>query len=149
MNECAVYTIEEVAQMLGVGRSTAYDAARRGELPVVRLGRRLLVPRARLNEFLGINKANGSGTGAIPRKRTGAKLGRRSRRVAPASNSPLGRTSPAGALDQLGVEPGRFDDEAPRARQGFGSVTSTEGRDTRSGPYGSGDASGLVHRSAA
>ncbi len=75
MNERAVYTIEEAAQMLGVGRSTAYDAARRGELPVVRLGRRLLVPRARLNELLGINKANGSGTGADSPKENGGEVG--------------------------------------------------------------------------
>lgn len=51
--ERATYTIEEVASILGVGRSTAYDAARRGEIPTVRLGRRLLVPKAKLDEMLG------------------------------------------------------------------------------------------------
>ena len=61
-----VYTIEQVAQMLGVGRSTAYDAARRGELPVVRLGRRLLVPKARLGELLGIEVAEQTATGTNP-----------------------------------------------------------------------------------
>ena len=40
-------TIEEAAQLLGIGRQSAYQAARAGELPTIRLGRRMLVPRAR------------------------------------------------------------------------------------------------------
>jgi excisionase family DNA binding protein len=40
----ATITIEQAAQLLGLGRTAAYDAARRGELPTRRLGRRLLVP---------------------------------------------------------------------------------------------------------
>lgn len=46
-------SIEEAAQVLGVSRGLAYEAARRGELPTIRLGRRLLVPTARLREMLG------------------------------------------------------------------------------------------------
>jgi excisionase family DNA binding protein len=46
-------TIEEAGELLGVGRSTAYAAARAGQLPVVRIGRRLLVPRHKLEELLG------------------------------------------------------------------------------------------------
>ena len=38
-------TVEEVAQMLRLGRSAAYEAVARGELPAVRFGRRLRVPR--------------------------------------------------------------------------------------------------------
>lgn len=40
----ATITIEQTAKLLGLGRTAAYDAARRGELPTRRLGRRLLVP---------------------------------------------------------------------------------------------------------
>jgi excisionase family DNA binding protein len=40
----ATITIEQAAKLLGLGRTAAYDAARRGELPTRRLGRRLLVP---------------------------------------------------------------------------------------------------------
>lgn len=47
------YTMEETAQVLGVGRNLAYEAAARGEIPTVRLGRRLLVPRAALMAMLG------------------------------------------------------------------------------------------------
>ena len=46
-------TVEEAARVLGISRGVAYESARRGELPVVRLGRRLLVPRPRLEELLG------------------------------------------------------------------------------------------------
>jgi excisionase family DNA binding protein len=46
------YTIEEVAQILGTGRNSTYQAAKRGDLPVIRIGRRLLVPRAALDKLL-------------------------------------------------------------------------------------------------
>jgi excisionase family DNA binding protein len=41
------------AKLLGVGRGTAYEAVRQGEIPAIRIGRRVLVPRARLLELLG------------------------------------------------------------------------------------------------
>ena len=47
-----VLTIEEVASLLRIGRTGAYEAARRGELPIVRIGRRMLVPRAALDKLL-------------------------------------------------------------------------------------------------
>lgn len=40
----ATLTVEEAAELLGVGRSCAYDAARRGDIPTMRLGRRLVIP---------------------------------------------------------------------------------------------------------
>jgi excisionase family DNA binding protein len=50
------YTIEEAAALLGIGRSAAYDAAKnRGEIAgikVLRVGGRLLVPRAPLDRVL-------------------------------------------------------------------------------------------------
>jgi excisionase family DNA binding protein len=46
-------SVEEAARLLGLGRSAAYEAARRGELPTRRLGRRLLVPVPALLEWLG------------------------------------------------------------------------------------------------
>jgi excisionase family DNA binding protein len=53
MTEPLTLTIDEAAKLLGVSRGLAYEAARRGELPTLRLGRRLLVPRARLLELVG------------------------------------------------------------------------------------------------
>jgi excisionase family DNA binding protein len=48
------FTVEQAAELLGVGRNTAYDAARKGDLPVLRIGRRLVVPAARLAALLGV-----------------------------------------------------------------------------------------------
>jgi excisionase family DNA binding protein len=50
-------TVEEAAQMLGISRSSAYECVRRGELRALRLGRRLVVPRASLEELLGATPA--------------------------------------------------------------------------------------------
>lgn len=49
-------TIDEAAAALGIGRSTAYAAARDGSLPTLRLSHRLLVPTAKLREMLGIEQ---------------------------------------------------------------------------------------------
>jgi excisionase family DNA binding protein len=53
----ATVSVEEAARLLGLGRSAAYEAARRGELPTRRLGRRLLVPVPALLEWLGADVA--------------------------------------------------------------------------------------------
>ena len=46
-------TIEECASVLGLSRGSTYEAARVGQIPVLRIGRRLIVPRARLLRLLG------------------------------------------------------------------------------------------------
>ena len=48
----ATITIPEAAELLGVGRSAAYEAARRGQLPTRRVGRKLLVPVPALLDWL-------------------------------------------------------------------------------------------------
>jgi excisionase family DNA binding protein len=45
-------TVAEAAKVLGIGRNSAYEAIRRGELPVIRLGRRLVVPTTALERLL-------------------------------------------------------------------------------------------------
>ena len=50
--ERLTYTLTEAARRLGISRALAYEAAHRGELPVCRIGRRLLVPRAALARLL-------------------------------------------------------------------------------------------------
>jgi excisionase family DNA binding protein len=47
-------TVEEAAQVLGIGRSTAYEAVRCGQIPAMRLGRRAIVPAAWLAQQLGV-----------------------------------------------------------------------------------------------
>jgi len=48
----AVLTVEEAGRLLGIGRGLAYEAARRGDIPTLRIGRRLVVPRAALDRIL-------------------------------------------------------------------------------------------------
>jgi excisionase family DNA binding protein len=52
----AFLTVEEAAQILRLGRSATYEAIARGELPAVRFGRRLRVPRAVLFRMAGLNE---------------------------------------------------------------------------------------------
>jgi excisionase family DNA binding protein len=49
-----VLSVPEAGSLLGLGRSASYEAARRGDLPVLRFGRRLVVPRARILRMLGV-----------------------------------------------------------------------------------------------
>jgi excisionase family DNA binding protein len=51
--ERLTFTIEEAAKALGIGRTLAYEAIKRGEIPTIRIGRRLLVPRSALDQLLG------------------------------------------------------------------------------------------------
>jgi excisionase family DNA binding protein len=46
-------SVEEAGRRLGIGRMAAYQAVWRGQIPSIRIGRRLLVPVAKLNEMLG------------------------------------------------------------------------------------------------
>jgi len=45
-------TVEETAKLLGIGRQLAYERVKTGEIPVVKIGRRLLVPRRALEKLL-------------------------------------------------------------------------------------------------
>jgi excisionase family DNA binding protein len=49
-----VFTVTEAAELLGVSRAFAYELAARGELPVLRLGRRIVIPKAALLALVGI-----------------------------------------------------------------------------------------------
>ncbi len=51
--EPLTYTVEQVARLIGVSRGSCFEAVRRGEIPSIRIGRRVLVPRARLLAMLG------------------------------------------------------------------------------------------------
>lgn len=45
-------TVPEAASILRISRGAAYEAVRRGELPVVRFGRTIRVPTHALNRLL-------------------------------------------------------------------------------------------------
>jgi excisionase family DNA binding protein len=46
-------TPEELGSYLGLGRGTAYDLLRRGEIPSIRLGRLIRVPKSALTTNTG------------------------------------------------------------------------------------------------
>jgi excisionase family DNA binding protein len=48
----SVFTVEEAAEILRISRDSAYQAAHSGDLPVVRIGRRFVVPRIALERKL-------------------------------------------------------------------------------------------------
>ena len=48
------YTVPEVAEMLGISKNHAYEMARCGEIPVLRLGGRIVVPKAAFDRMLGL-----------------------------------------------------------------------------------------------
>ena len=55
--ERRVVTVNEAAAMLRISRGAAYEAAKRKEIPTIRIGRRLLVPLAALERMLTGNAA--------------------------------------------------------------------------------------------
>ena len=54
-------TVPEAGALLGIGRDAAYSAAERGEIPTLRLGRRLVVPVAKLLQLVGLPQTNSDG----------------------------------------------------------------------------------------
>lgn len=55
-----VIDVPKAAALLGISKSTAYDAVRRGEIPSLRLGRRIVVPVPKLRLMLGVPNLEGA-----------------------------------------------------------------------------------------
>ena len=49
-------TVPECAQLLGVGRNNCYERAKAGEIPSIRVGKRLLIPKVALQKWLDETK---------------------------------------------------------------------------------------------
>jgi len=63
--ERLVYTVLEAGRLLGLGRNAAYDAAKRGDIPTLRIGRRLLVPKIPFHRMIELTaQASDLGTQA-------------------------------------------------------------------------------------
>ena len=45
-------SVEEAGKMLGLSRGLMYEAVRTGQIPSIRIGRRILIPRAALHRML-------------------------------------------------------------------------------------------------
>lgn len=52
LNVPLVYTVKEVAALLGLAVGTTYSLVREGAIPAERLGRRWVIPRARFYAWL-------------------------------------------------------------------------------------------------
>jgi len=48
-----VLSVDDAAYLLHISRGLAYELVARGELPAIRLGRRIVIPRVALEELLG------------------------------------------------------------------------------------------------
>jgi excisionase family DNA binding protein len=51
-SERLTLSVEEAAIALGISRASAYEAVHRGEIPHIKIGRRMLIPRASLDRML-------------------------------------------------------------------------------------------------
>ena len=59
--ESAILSVNECAKMLKLSRGSAYQGVLRGEIPHIRIGRRILIPRRALEKMLeGSNKDSAS-----------------------------------------------------------------------------------------
>ncbi len=56
-------TVKEAAALLGISERSAYDSVHRGEIPVIRLGRRMTVPTVLILRMLGLDESSDSITG--------------------------------------------------------------------------------------
>ena len=46
------YSIPEAAKLLGISERHAFTSARRGDIPIIRIGHRMVVPKAALEAML-------------------------------------------------------------------------------------------------
>ena len=53
-----VYSVAEAGKRLGLSRGLMYEAIRTGQIPSVRIGRRILIPCAALDRLLEGNETN-------------------------------------------------------------------------------------------
>lgn len=49
-----VLRVEDLSKALGIGRNTAYELVRSGQIRSIRIGRQLRIPRSELQRFLDI-----------------------------------------------------------------------------------------------
>jgi excisionase family DNA binding protein len=55
-SERMTYSVREAAELLGLSKNSAYQACLKGEIPHLKIGKRILIPRAQLERLLLGNK---------------------------------------------------------------------------------------------
>jgi excisionase family DNA binding protein len=82
-DERLTYDVPEAGRLLGLSRNGAYAAAKAGLIPVLNIGRRMLVPKAALHQMLanaGAERQRAGDVGEESRLQEIGALGRRARR---------------------------------------------------------------------
>jgi excisionase family DNA binding protein len=51
-DDCLVYTVAEVGVLLGLTKNLAYQAAKRGDFPTIRIGKLIKIPKAALHAMI-------------------------------------------------------------------------------------------------
>ena len=51
-SERLTFTVEEAGELLGISRALAYEMARTGQLPTLRFGKRIVVPKKAIESML-------------------------------------------------------------------------------------------------
>ena len=51
-DERLTYNVREAAKLLGLSKNSAYQACLKGEIPHLKIGKRILIPRAQLERLL-------------------------------------------------------------------------------------------------
>ena len=59
-------TVTETSKLLGISRGLAYEQVRKGILPSIKCGRRILVPKAALMKMLQEGKSDSSVPYSLP-----------------------------------------------------------------------------------
>lgn len=57
MSERATYTVEEWRRIVGLSKNSAYAAIARGEVPSLKFGKRILIPKAAADKMLAGEQA--------------------------------------------------------------------------------------------
>jgi excisionase family DNA binding protein len=63
--ERLAYTAAEVAVMLGVSERHVYESCKRGELPHLKIGRRIVFPHRRFDEWFGLGDQSNDGSALL------------------------------------------------------------------------------------
>ena len=53
-NDKMIFSVTEAAKVFGISRNLAYGAVIRGEIPSIKIGRRILVPKIALDRMLNV-----------------------------------------------------------------------------------------------
>lgn len=53
--ERMVFSIQEVAEMLGISKSYAYELVRNGTIPALQLGRKRVIPKEEFKKWINRN----------------------------------------------------------------------------------------------